>query len=923
MFGLLSKRRERLRHDEAHPAHQERLEAEHRYQSLLESLPMSVFQKDLEGRFVFVNGRLCETLQRPVDEIIGRRDVDFHPAEVAAKFVRDDRHVIETGEMLEDVEEHVGPDGKQRYIHTLKAPMRRLDGTIIGVQGMFWDVSDRKRVEDELLATAERTRKIVDNARDAFIAMDEKGCIIDWNPQAETTFGYNREEAIGQPAVDLIIPASWKQTYNQGIDEYVKTGSGSMINRRVDIVAMRRGGQKFPAELIVTPVRMGEAVVFNIFLHDITQRKKYEEELHLAKEAAETANRAKSIFLANMSHEIRTPMNAIIGMTELLLDSELTASQRDYLKMVQESADSLMGVINDILDFSKVEAGRLEFEEVEFDLRDQLGDTIKALGHRAHRKGLELVCHVEPAVSTIVRGDPNRVRQVVMNLVSNAVKFTSKGEIVVRVSRESQLDESELLRVSVSDTGIGIPREKREHIFEAFEQADSSTTRKFGGSGLGLAIASRLVEQMGGRIWLESEIGRGSTFHFTLLLGRVEAGDVEPSYDRLKDTRVLVVDDNATCRDVLVEMLGNWRIQSKSVAHAEDALAAIERAEARGAPYNMVLADSGMPGMSGFELADQMRGRENDAPKVIMMLTACDRTGGVSRCESLGLSAYLMKPVKQSELFDAIMLTVGEDDASRPKKRRPRKSSPVRGLRVLLTEDSLVNQKLAIGMLEREGHTVAVANNGKEAVAAVESDRFDVVLMDVQMPEMDGLEATRAIRESEQLTGEHVPIIAMTAHAMKGDRERCLEAGMDEYVAKPVRMRELGDAIEKVIRNRAENVHQKVSRADDSVIDWARPLEAVDGDHHLLREVAHAFIEDCSQNLEIIRAAIGRAESDRVRHAARKLKGTLDYLGASQAAERAGQVASCDGKPNSANLNELDEAMGNVLSEVARYLDHQ
>jgi two-component system, sensor histidine kinase and response regulator len=689
------------------------------------------------------------------------------------------------------------PDGEVRWIwaRTFSVPIDA--GKATRLIGIAQDVTERKQAEKARAFLA----SIVESSDDSIIGTDLDGRILSWNRGAEKLFGYTTKEAIGR-RITLLFESDRQADHLKTLE---KIRRQERIER-FESVRIRKGGAPIDVSVILSPIRdpLGRLQGVSAIYRDITASKRADAELVKAKEAAEAASRAKSTFLAIMSHEIRTPMNGILGMTELVLDSELRPDQRDNLELVHLSAESLLTVINDILDFSKIEAGKLEFESISFDLRDRLGGIMQTLGFRAHQKSLELVYDVHPDVPATLSGDPGRLRQILVNLVGNAIKFTEQGQILVNVELESIAPEMVCVHFSVRDTGVGIPAEHQQRIFEPFSQADQSMTRKFGGTGLGLTICSRLVGMMGGRIWVMSQAGQGSTFHFTAHLGiQTQASEqstpLHPTL--LRDLPVLIVDDNFTNRQVLGGIVTQWGMIPTAVEGGRAALLALETAKDAGQPFPLVLLDGQMPEIDGFTLAKQIQNYPGLVQTTIMMLASTDQLGDASLCLELGISAYLVKPVRQSDLLNLICKTLQHLPPYRD-QRAPASSIPrsaTSPLRVLIAEDNLVNQTLGRRLLEKRGYSVSVAGDGRDALAAMDKECFDIVLMDIQMPGMDGFETTAAIRQQEQLTGTHIPIVAMTAHAFKGDQERCLAGGMDAYISKPIRQQELYATIERLL----------------------------------------------------------------------------------------------------------------------------
>ncbi len=790
-------------------------------------------------------------------------------------------------------------------------------------------LEERARLDADRRASEARFEAFAESASEAILTANEAGIIASVNPQAEALFGHSAGELVGRP-ITILMPERFHDEYLRGFARYIATGQSPVVGRTVELTAIGAGGEEVPVELSLSSWRASDGRPhFIALLRDIRERKRAEaalrrtnEELERARSEAVAANRAKSEFLANMSHDIRTPMNGVLGMTDLLLYTDLSPAQHEYVDLVRRSAESLLHLLNDILDFSKIEAGKLELELAPFQIHDSIGDTLQPLAVQAAEKGVELAYHVSPSIPEVLVGDAGRLRQILVNLVGNAIKFTPRGVITVDVNASDRDTRSIELSICVRDTGIGIDDADRTRIFEAFQQVTRTHEGRSGGTGLGLTIAARLAGMMGGRIWVESEIGQGSTFCFTARFGIGEPLVSSSLHRALQGARVLIAAENETNRLMLKETLARWSMATQEAIDESAILAELTRAEQEDRAFGLLLLDTTLGPQSGIDIARDVRATKHGLP--IVMLWAAGERPSKSEMAMLGIADVVQKPVRQSNLLETVAAVL---TSSAPAPEAPvRAGRTVEPMRVLVVDDNAINRRINAELLRKRGHEVEVAENGREALDAIARSHFDCVLMDVEMPVMDGLTATRSVRAREAKQGGHVPIIAMTAYAMKGDRERCLEAGMDGYVSKPARAIELFAAIEARGRTIEQTPAVEARTESKSVrsLDVDEALERAGGSHDLLVELAELFLEQSPTMRDEIRSAIEAKDTVALRRSAHTLKGSVALFGAKRAfalaqrLEELGREGTLEGAEEARAA--LDEAVVRLGEEIAQFL---
>ena len=884
------------------------------FHSLVENLPQNIFRKDADGKFTFANKRFCGELGKTRREIIGKTDLDFFPADLAKKYREDDIGIMESGGSLDTVEEHVTPEGEKSWVHVVKTSICDEAGRCTGVQGIFWDVTLQRRTEIALAHERDLLRTLLDSIPDRIYFKDRDSRFLMISRAVAKDFGLDDPgEGVGKKDADFFSEEHARLALE---DEQAILRTGQAIIGKTEKETWNDGREGWVLTTKM-PMRNADGEIVGTFgiSKDITALKEAEAELAQARDAALDSARVKSEFLANTSHEIRTPMNAIVGMTGLLLGTPLNEQQREFLTTIRESGDALLGVINDILDFSKIEARKLEIEEAPFDLRETVESAVDLLAERAQDKGLHLACLVFEDVWTGVIGDAGRLRQIVTNLVGNAIKFTEQGEVTVRLNTVGETGREVTIRCEIVDTGIGVPAEAQKNLFQPFTQGDGSLSRRYGGTGLGLTISKQLTEIMGGRIGFESKLGQGSSFWFELPLRKqLEPGAAETQHQLLAGLNVLVVDDNETTRQILRHQLRSRRIKTTEAGEAAEALKLLQQTVATDHPFQVAILDSEMPEKDSFGLARTIKDDLLFTDLKLILLTPMGKVLQPGDWQGAGIDACLAKPVKQTRLLECITrLLTGESAAPAQNARGDAKP-----LRILVAEDNQVNRKVTLLQLGNLGYTADAVANGLEAVEAVRKMPYDVVLMDCHMPEMDGYEATRAIR---QLPGRArlIRILAVTANADPAEKRKCLDAGMDDYLIKPIDLEQLGQALGGIASEIGAVRGEAGSGDTDSIVEGLRSF----GDAAVVAELIDLFLQDAPARLAQAREALAAGNAAEAGEAAHSLKGSARNLQAEQLAK------ACEALEKMGKIGTLDDAVSLLgqaeaeLQKVTTLLEQQ
>ncbi|WP_367323193.1 response regulator [Streptomyces sp. HUAS ZL42] len=907
------------------PPRQYAADDEERFRLLSKNSPDMVFRRTIGGVFQEVSAAGATLLGKPAEDIVGTSVESWvHPGDVE-EFEWAERDLLRDGRVVVCLRMRHA-DGHSIWIEATSWVVRDAAGEPLEVRGFVREAEGQRRREEALRLLQDQARSVIETARDAFVSIDEDGLVIDWNQSAEKLFGFTHREAMGRPLTDTIIPERYRAAHSAGLQRVLAGGKARVLGRRIEFEALHRDGHEIPVELEVWRLKSAKARCFNAFIRDITERKQAQTALAEARDQAIAASQAKSQFVASMSHEIRTPMNGVIGLSNLLLGTTLDAEQRRYAEGIQAAGSALLSLINDILDFSKLEAGKLELDEITFSPRTLVEEVVALVAQTAQAQGLELIGDCDPDLPAVVLGDAARLRQILLNLASNAVKFTESGEVVLRAlpaPDRASAASGPWLRFEVADTGIGIAEADQERMFDAFSQADASTTRRYGGTGLGLAICRRLSEAMGGSIGVTSRLGQGSTFFITVPLRTPDAPEQPlPPPDALDGLRVLVVDDNDTNRLILETLLRRWNMQPTMVAGGPEALVALHEAAAAGRAFDLALLDMHMPEMDGLELARRIT-TDRTIGRLRLVMLSSGAPLSAAELQAAGIARSVPKPVQQSLLMDTLVeLTAGTTPVATtaPAAPAPTASPPAHLGHLLLVEDNEINRMVAQGLLTRLGYSADTATDGLEALRMTQEHDYEAVLMDCQMPRMDGYSATRELRRRERDSGRHLPVIAMTAGAMAEDRDRCLAAGMDDYVCKPVTEEELEQAL-------ARWVHPGHAEADEELrASLGARLNELRGngtpaENELVDRLIDHFLVRAPEMTNALFHALDRHDTREIAEQAHSLKGAAGNLGAHSLAACCGDLEEHARAGDPAPLTRTAPQLQKELDRTCRALE--